>query len=346
MVLLSLHTLAVVIFHISTPCLPWPLSRTVEEIITLAGQGVPFWTKEPKLAVLARRVDRCFPLVSEPGPVPDADMTGDQDVPSLTAPTEQDTQATSSSEAGDWECQGRPTFKLVLVGDSGTEIISGDELAALAEARLLASGSQAQEEAAGQEADKEGDYVMCDSSDDEDEGICADISKGVSQDDDPSSFPPHVNSGGAAQQGSSAELLIEDSASDGEVQPGLAEETVVTHRDILLRAVKQRKRNIAEGDIGTHCMSASRKVNTHFQLLLLCWYRCDAQKYINRKTAGRDWPCNFTAPACAHTSLLCITRLCIAMYLYWWMHTVQTTPLPNPEQLIPGAPTPFVIYTH
>lgn len=233
-------------------------------------------SKEPKLAVPACRSDSHFGLVSEPGPAPDAGMTGGQDVPPL-ALTDQETPATSSNQAGDRKCEGGPTFKSVLVGDSGSEIISGAELVALAQARLLSSVHQAHEEEAGEEADQEGDDMICESSDDEDEGVCAAVSKGVSQDDHLSGFLPHVNSGRGGQNGSSADVVIDDSASDEEVQPGLAEETVVTHRDILLRAVKQRKRNIAEGDIGNHCMSDSRKVNTYIQLLLLCRFTCVAQ---------------------------------------------------------------------
>ena len=174
-----------------------------------------------------------------------------------------DRQATSSSGAVDAEDQGRPTFKVVYVGGGGIGKISGDELMALAPGTLLPSCRQAPQKEPNEEVDREGDDInMCESSDEE-EGICPEASKGGSQDDQPDDLRRHVISGGAVQHGSSAELVMDGSASDEEeVQPGLAEETVVTHRDILLRAVKQRKRNIAERNIGTDCMPHSQKVST------------------------------------------------------------------------------------
>ena len=230
-------------------------------IITLGNVDVYLGTKYTHLGVPACSIDRHFGLDSEPTPPPDADTGVGQGAPPMTTLPE-DEQATSSSGAVDDEDQGRPTFKMVYVGDGGTGKISGDELMALAPGTLLASWRQAQDEAGAEEADKEVDVIMC-ASFDEEEGSCPEVSKGGSQNGQPDDSRHHVISCGAVQHGSSAGVVMDGSASDEEeVQPGLAEETVVTHRDILLRAVKQRKRNTAERNIGIDCVPDSQKVNT------------------------------------------------------------------------------------
>lgn len=267
--LLYCHRLQVQSLYLSSDVTGYKFNHCVGSVIV---------TKATQLCVSACRPNRPSDLVSELGPPPNAGVRGGQGapLPLTTATTDEHRQAASSSR----EAKGGPTFKLVLACGP-TEKICGAELVART-LRSTARGSnlngsaepaagsssdtEVAAEQAGEEADKEGDDIMCEASV---EGICADLSKDVSQDGGPRSFQRHA--GIAAQHGSSAGLVMDGSGSDDEVEPGLAEEAVVTRRDILLRAVKQRKRNIADNSVTINSLFNSRKVSAATQLPMLAF---------------------------------------------------------------------------
>lgn len=108
--------------------------------------------------------------------------------------------------------------------------------------------------AADTEADDKDVDIMSDSSDDIG---CASpgASKAISQDDvlHDSEFQ-HNNSTEKQHNSSAAKISSNDSVSTLNTAPGEAENAVVTRRDILLRAVLKRKRDIAES---AHFMDGS-----------------------------------------------------------------------------------------
>lgn len=176
--------------------------------------------------------------------------------PCTTAASEDDNQPADETLA---TASDGPTFKVVLIGGGGTTKVSGADLVARAQRSQMNSNtgaepaedsSQDKAEASQQEnANREGVNAMCESSDEE-AGICA----GISKDSSPrGGFDLHVthpmvpsSSTGAQRDSSAAGSVMEGSESDGELQP--AEEAVVTHRDILLRAAQRRKRVITDSD--------------------------------------------------------------------------------------------------
>ena len=226
-------------------------------------------------------------MVSEPtsaAEVP-ADLTGMQIEPCTTATSQHDKQPASESLATTSE--DRPTFKVVYVGDGGSTTVCGADLvawglrSAAGIANLDAAAEPAEDSSQDQaEATKqmqEGIHVedvnaMCDSSDEEEEGVCA----GTRQLGAPLGSVMHVSHAmppssikGAQHDSSAADLVMDGSESDGELQP--AEEAVVTHRDILLRAAQRRKRELTDSDCftsntGISFMTDSRKVGITPQL--------------------------------------------------------------------------------
>lgn len=200
--------------------------------------------------------------------------------PHTAATSELDAQAASEILAT--MSEGEPSFsKVACVGI--TKVCGGDLMAtsrscAAGVSWLIGSAAPAEPaepaevsshdraEATGQEAAEEDVSIMCESSDEE-EGIAA-ISNRTTQDDAPSCFDlsvPHdpiPSSRAGAQQGSSALGLVMDGSgsNDEELQP--AEEAVVTHRDILLRAARRRNTDHVPRDSGLSFISNCFKVCT------------------------------------------------------------------------------------
>ena len=201
-----------------------------------------------------------------------------QGKPYTTATSQHDKQPAYESLATAPE--GWPTFKVVCVGDGGSTKVCGADLVAWAQssaagrstvgagAEPAEDGSQHKAEATKQvqkESNEEGIDAMCESSDEE-ESVCA----GISKEDLPLGFNLHAthamvpsSSTGALHDSSAVGLVMDGSESDGELQP--AEEAVVTHRDILLRAAQRRKRDRGNtdcfmSDTGLSYMTDSRKV--------------------------------------------------------------------------------------
>ena len=181
-----------------------------------------------------------------------------------------------------------PTFKVVYVGDGGTTKVCGADLMAWglssaagisnlnAPAEPTEDGSQDKAEATNlvqEQADEEDVSPMCESSDEEEEGVCA----GTSKDHSPLGFDlhslhavvPSSSTGAQRDISAAAGLVTHGSESDGELQP--AEEAVVTHRDILLRAAQRCKRELTDShrfmsNPGISIMTDSRKVGIMPQL--------------------------------------------------------------------------------
>ena len=180
-----------------------------------------------------------------------------QALPSATAMQEHNSHLAAAKSLST-PLEEHATFKLVCVGDGGTVKVDGADLAAWAR-RSAAANSNLDLDAGGspqnrsgadeqlwEETDDADVDIMCESCD-EDEQLLADVSKAVSQNHHShgSQVPP--SSSTAPQVDShSSQLLMSDAGRDAKPKPDEVEKAVVTNRDILLRAVQKRRRDVGD----------------------------------------------------------------------------------------------------